>query len=69
MAKSITLKATFLYRTYSKSNFGKLISSRKSENSYMYYGKTKKECIDQARERFRSGVYWDYEFSTELINN
>lgn len=56
------LKVTFLYRVYSKSNFGKLLSSKKSDISYIYSGKTKKECIDKAKKQFRQGTQWENEF-------
>lgn len=65
MTNQIVLKVTFLHRTYSSSHPRKLISSRKSDSSYMYYGKTKKECIEQAKKAFRQGVQWENEWSTE----
>ncbi len=68
MENQISLKVTFLHRTYSKSNFGKLLSSRKSDSSYIYYGKTKKECKAQAENNNRTGVQWEHEYSIENIN-
>lgn len=69
MSNQIVLKVTFLHRTYSKSNFGKLLSSRKSDSSYVYYGRTKKECIEQAKKAFRQGVQWENEWSTEEVED
>ena len=69
MINQIVLKVTFLHRMYSKANFGKLLSSRKSNSSYVYYGKTKKECIEQAKKAFRQGVQWENEWSTEEVED
>jgi hypothetical protein len=63
--KTIALKVTFLHRTYSKSYFGKLLTSKKSDSAYVYYGKTKKECLAQAYAANRTGVQWLQEFTAE----
>ena len=63
MANEIILRVTFLHRCYSKSR--KLISSTASDSSYIYYGSSKKECIEQAKKAYRQGVQWKNEWSTE----
>lgn len=62
--KTITLTCTFVEVIYSKSKGGrKQISRTLTETKVAFEGRNKTDCLQQAKENFRTGVEWDHEFN------
>lgn len=64
----VKLTVELINKTISRQT-GRVVSKKLSGNCYAYYGKTKKEANDKAKNAGRFGASYAKEYSTELVED